>query len=151
VRPSFEALRASHASERLLGYALCTDDSLTTLSAVACTAESLAKSRAPAARWLPVEWSYADSGERFAFVRELLEASYRARGSTGFDAHVERAFAVCVESLGELRARRSIDDDVLLVAVSTDPDPLFLEWAVAGAATLNSPEVAEGFRRAACG
>ena len=151
VVASFEALRASHSGERLLGYALCTDDSVTTLSAVACTAESLAESRAPDARWLPVEWSCWDSGEGFAFARGLLDASYRARGSEGFDAHVERAFDVCVESLGELRARRRVEDDVLLVAISTDPGPPLSEWAVAGAAKLNSPELAEGFRRATCG
>lgn len=151
VVASFEALRAAHASERLLGYALCTDDSVTTLSAVACSAESLAESRAPDARWLPVEWSYWDSAEGFAFARGLLDASYRARGGAGFDAHVERAFAVCVESLNDLRARRRLEEDVLLVAVSTDPGPPLLEWAVAAAATLNGPELAEGFRRAAGG
>jgi hypothetical protein len=148
VLASFEAMRAAHASEHLLGYALCTDDSLTTLSASGCTGESLARSRAPAARWLPAEWSHIDSGEGFAFVRDLLEASYQARGREGFDAHIERAFAVCIESLGELRTRRRVGEDVLLVVVSTDPGPPFVEWAIAGATTLNTPELAEGFRRA---
>ena len=59
---SLPSLLAAHEGERLVGLALCTDDGLRTLYAVACTDSFCQAHGDETVLFMPVEWAYPVGG-----------------------------------------------------------------------------------------
>ncbi len=141
----------AHAGEHLTGYALLTDDALSTLSHVACTEESLSeKKHVRFAEVSPVEWTIDDGRGAFDDARAMLSSLYRATSSapTALGEHVERAFAALVTALAHAKASGHFGEDVVLVVTSTDPSEELEELASRAVADLNAPDVVELWKSA---
>src|SRR5690349_2805743 len=119
ARAALREVLDRHAGEHLNGYALCTDDTLCTLSPVASTRESCEKSRVKDSRWLVVEWPYWDGSSFFERARQLLQESYVANRGTALDVHVQTCFTLLVDVLEGIRSEGLVGRDVLLLVEST--------------------------------
>lgn len=143
------ALAQQRAGETLAGYALCTDDDLSTLYGVAVTREYLPSAPYPEARYVPVEWPYGHRTSLFDEAQLVIEGRYTAASDGGaLTAHIEGTFACLVEALRRARAQKLVGDEVLLVVTSTDPGPELAALATRGARALNAPELYEAWRAA---
>lgn len=143
------ALAQHRAGETLAGYALCTDDDVSTLYGVAVTREYLPSAPYPEARYMPVEWPYGHRTSLFDESQLAIEARYTAASDAGaLGPHIEATFACLVEALRRARAQKLVGDEVLLVVTSTDPGPELEALATRGVRALNAPEQYEAWRAA---
>lgn len=148
LRRVLPLLSRSHPGERISGFALCTDDSLSTLFHVASTREFVARSRAPFVEFVPVEWKYADGAEHLEEANKILESRYRATTKESFPAHVDQSFREMAAALQELKAEGLFDETVFLTVCSTDPGPELEEMETSVVTLLNSKEVADRWMHA---
>ena len=119
VPATLAAIAAAHPGERIVGYALGTDDDLCTVFHVATSAE---RSR-PEHAFSFNEWPYYDGEEHLEAAQAHIRAAYDAATGHAFAAHVEGSFASLVEALAVARARGVFASDVFLDVGSTDPGP----------------------------
>jgi len=152
VRSTVAAIRDAHPSETLSGYALCTDDSLSTLSHIACTHEFIDAHRAafPDVDVIAVAWEYAEGSDAFDGARALLTEKYAAVAGNEelFERHVSEVFGALLIVLRRARDEGLFQDDVLVYATSTDPGPALEELALNGVIALNTPSWIERWRAA---
>jgi hypothetical protein len=141
----FVANAKAASAGRLAGCALCTDDSLSTLFAVACDSEWIENGPEDRDRWVPTEWQQSEAADELAAARALLVA--HAAAAADFDRFVDAAFATLVSALQSLRDAEAVDSDVLLVALSTDPGPKLEALMLSSVDQLNTTEVALNWRR----
>src|SRR5689334_4768842 len=94
IRQSVAKIVAARPGEHLSGFALCTDDDLSTLYHVASTREFvMRRSDIGDIDLVPTEWEYNDGDEAFSQVGRILASRYEAaRTQTEFDRHVDSAF-----------------------------------------------------------
>lgn len=130
------AITAEHPGERLLGFALCTDDDMWTLYAAATTLEALAN---PGERFMPVDWPYEQSVQ---FDRAAALLKNRPAGS---DYRVY--FQSLTKALSRMRAKAMFDPDTFLIALSTDPGARQRRLAREALLELNSQAIAEAALR----
>jgi hypothetical protein len=143
VRSHLSAIAEVHPNERLAGYALFTDNDLTQVVGWASTFESCARSKVEDVRWLPVRWPYGARWPLFAQPTMILRARYDdTHDARSVGAHVERSFADLLTVLTELREEGLVGGEVLLAALSIDPDPGFRARELEAAAALNPAELA---------
>lgn len=144
-----ESLCAQRPLETLAGYALCTDDDLSTLYGVAVTHEFARAAPDPVVRYIAVEWPYGHRTSLFDEAQLQIEQRYVDASSGGAIApHVERTFACLVQALRRLRERALVRDDVLLLVASSDPGPALEALAARGARALNAPLLFDAWRDA---
>lgn len=150
-------LAKAHGHEELRGIALATDDTLATLSAVACTD---ATALGEPARWLPSEWPLGDTAGCLALASALLQATYDAQRAA-LAQHRRRSFDTLVRALGSFAERASwlradgclvpLGRDVLFVVFSTDASEESERWSLEAAGQLNAPQIATKYREALAG
>lgn len=147
----------ARSEETLQGIALVTDDTLATLSALACTDAS---SRGASARWLPAEWTLGDSSGCFELASTLLRATHDAhRAQLG--VHRRRSFETLVRAMETFVERGSwlrpdgsqvpLRRGVLFVVLCTDPSEESERWSLDAAERLSAPEIAAAYRAAILG
>jgi hypothetical protein len=134
------------AGEHLVGFALCTDDDLRSLSAVGCTREFLA-GHDPTWLFHPTEWP-DDAGDCLGEAGRILWTRADACDQVTSGQHVERSFACLVAALKRLRSDAAVDDDVFLVALSTDAGERLTALEDAAVRELNPAEFHSRWRRA---
>jgi hypothetical protein len=140
VRRSIATLNRNHPGETLAGYALLTDDELSTLLYSSVTREALRSSSDPDLLFTPTDWPYEDEPDAFRSLSAELKK--RSTESSDFLAHVSGAFSDLEQALAELRGENAFGSDVYLSVISTDPNEYTLERAEAAIVKLNSPEIA---------
>jgi hypothetical protein len=144
VAETLTALREERADETVAGYALLTDDALTTLSCAAITHEGLLRGHEQDLLFSPTDWPQLfDSSALDAADRALRDAA----GITELRAHVDTAFATLVQALADARARGWFAADVFLSVASTDPSPYLDSLETASVARLNEPTIVEARNR----
>lgn len=142
VRRSVPLVELAHPGEELVGYALCTDDDLSTIFHVAITREFAQRnSDVPGVSHVPTEWSYNEGEDLFEEANRILAARYEHASSNGFDEHVVKTFADLVAALERIRAEGVFGEEVLLIVTSTDPGPALEQLSREAAEKLNAPEV----------
>jgi hypothetical protein len=148
IRQSWRAVRDAHRSERIVGYALLTDDGLETVGHVACSEEWLASCEEPGARFEPVEWPYAEGSEAFDQTRTLLAAGAPAveRDEERFGAHVAQSHAALVSALKELKEEGAIPAEVFLSVISTDPNERLRTLEAKAVRALNADVLVAGWK-----
>jgi hypothetical protein len=119
IRDTVSALRKAHPRATLAGYALLTDDGLSTLVYRAVTAEALEASSDADLLFSPTDWPYDPMCSAFDAAGELLRA--RATQTATLRDHVDAAFEVLVEALAQSKTDHVLGPDVFLSALSTDP------------------------------
>jgi hypothetical protein len=129
ARLALAAIVARRPGEHLTGFALCTDDDLSSLSAAGCTREFLA-GHDPAWQFQPTEWP-DDVPDPFGEARRML-AGQHDRTET---------FRSLVAALTRLRREGTVADDVFLVVCGTDPGELLTRLEEAAVRELNSAGV----------
>jgi hypothetical protein len=149
VRRSVPLIAVAHPGEELVGYALCTDDDLSTLFHVAITREfEHRNSDVPGVAHVPTEWSYNEGEDLFEEANRIITARYEDASSNGFEEHVVKTFGELVGALERMRAEGVFEPDVLLIVTSTDPGPALEELSREAAEKLNSAEVFARWRDA---
>jgi hypothetical protein len=144
VRQTVTAIRARHPRERLAGYALLTDDGLTTLNCMALTNEALAASgAADALLFSPTDWPDEDDGASFSETSHLL----RELAAADSRDHVQGVFASLVRALADAKAEGLFSPDVFLSVLSTDPNAQLEALEKTSIARLNQPELVEARER----
>lgn len=146
VEQTARALANEHASKPLIGYALLTDDEVSTLAHAACMAEH-APSGVGDIRFQPVEWSLSAGNEPLEPAYELLVRRAQLDGEDGHHTQSDRAFECLIEALARARARGVFAGNVFLSVLSTDPHPEMERLEHAGILRLNSPAVVCEWRR----
>jgi len=140
IRTTLESLAQAHPGETLVGYALCTDDDLSSLLFRAITAEAMAASNVEDVLWQPTEWPYNDGDDAFASLsEELFAAAGSARNQR---THVSKNYRCLVDSLGECRSEGVFGEEVFLSALSTDPSEYMERMEDRWAARINAAQVA---------
>lgn len=139
-----EAIRAStdtQAGEALTGFALCTDDDLTTLYAAASSRTILESVAVRGARFQPTEWPEAASGS-IAVVSKALQH----RSEKDFAEGIAGDFEALVQALLELRNAGLFAPSAFLTVLSTDPSPHMERLERSATVRLNPPEVLRDWR-----
>jgi hypothetical protein len=144
VRHTVAAVRRRHPLERLVGYALLTDDELVTLTYMAVTAEAVTAGAGEDLLFSPTDWPYEYEYKSFDLANQQLR---QLSASGEFSEHVERAFATLVQALVELRAEGIFGPNVFLSVLSTDPSPHLLALENACVERLNCKDVVEARQR----
>lgn len=143
VRRTLTMLQTQHPQESLAGYALLTDDNLTTLSSMAITKEALAAGSEDLL-FSPTDWPYESESTSFDSAREKL----MQLGMTG-DARsdVELAFGTLVQALAETRAEGVVGSEAFFTALSTDPSPQLEALENASVRRLNETSIVQAHER----
>lgn len=148
LRRSLNSLSHARPQERMIGYALCTDDGATTVSHVALFERDTLESKRNV-RFNPNDWKSTENESDLDASYELLSQHARHARTTGsFAAHVEDSYAVLVESLLDLRRAGLIAPDCLLLVFSSDPGPRMLAREKEAVPILNSAEIAAAYLQA---
>lgn len=150
IEASVAAVAAAHQGESISGYALLTDDELSTLSHLACTEEYLLRhSGPPETRWIAVNWPYSEGHERFRATGEELRQWHlqvEEASDDEFNDHVRGSFEGITRALEQARARGILPSGALVLACSTDPGPSLRRLAVGAARALNSSDNFENWK-----
>ncbi len=145
---AISALSANHG-DPILGFALCTDDDVSSFFHVGCTASFARISVVPEVRFLPNEW--LQNGDREAVAlqiasREFQQTSRRPEGD-GWGAARDDDFKMLVAGLAAARATGAIDAAVFLTVMSTDPCDYMLNLEEALLPLLNPPHIMREWRQ----
>lgn len=133
-----EALLDAHRGETLQAFALCVDDSISSLFHTACTAEAFARSKRDIFA-TPTDWPYEEGAAEFDTVQEILRGNYETRSkSDGFLEHLEDSFDALVAGLQGARAVGFLSADGLLLVCGSDPGPGMVAREADGVRRLNS-------------
>ncbi len=143
VRATVRAVCQKHPDAQLAGYALCTDDELSTLSYLAVTDEYLRVESDPDLQFTPTDWPYDPEQERFDDLSNVLQSRSEAAEEDASYSYETKAFDELVRALAETRAENIFGPDVFLAVLSTDPCDHTEALADAAVATLNEPHIVE--------
>jgi len=141
VLGSLSVMERAHPSDKIIGYALCTDDGLSTVFHAANTPQALARASNPSeTQFVPVDWPYDEGAELFDDANQILvDGLKQATMPESFEQHVDSSFAQIVAALRELREEGIFGPDVFLWVTSTDPGDRLRTLARDAARVLNSP------------
>jgi hypothetical protein len=149
IRRSIAIIEAAHSGERICGFALCTDDDLSTLYHVACTHEFCARHPDGHIAWVPVDWEYNEGAELFERSSLLLRTrGIRVDSEAAHHEHVETGFRDLTSALLVARLEDLVSDDTLLLVTSTDPGWMAEQLAVVATRRLNPDDVAARWQQA---
>src|SRR5262245_29088565 len=139
IRQGVAEIVAARHGEHLSGFALCTDDDLSTLYHVACTREFSSRRRdIDDIDLIPTEWEYNEGDDAFAPSGRILALRLEAaRTQNAFGHHVDRAFGDLTVALMVAREESLVPADALLVVTSTDPGEHLVRLAVEAGRRLN--------------
>ena len=132
-------------AQALGGYALCVDDSLRSLFAMAASA-SMLSTRDDEVRFVPVDWDYEDDTDALDSANAALAAL--ADGTNDYSAHIRLAFAALVDALDDVRKGGVFPSSVTLLVTSTDPGETTLRLAEEAVLKLNNAKTQRAFRDA---
>jgi hypothetical protein len=138
ILESLRCMRSAHEGEDIDGYALCTDDDLSSFFPMAASTEFRRDLRNDEARFVPVDWTFDEGGHAFEGVTALLRTNSSSAGAEGFQAHVETSFESSIRVLEELRKEGHFSGTSFLWVTSTDPGPVLQRLGREAAARLNS-------------
>jgi hypothetical protein len=139
LEASVSGIARAYPGERMIGFALGTDDDLRTLFSVACTAESAARSSEYDVRYVFTDWDRALDDDPMALASRLM-------AQTDF-GYREAVWALLIESVATARARGLLADDVFVTVGSTDPGPELEKRERAAIVRLNPPHVVRSYRQ----
>lgn len=146
ARATVAALAASRPDEHLSGYALATDDDLSTLFLSACTREAAAQHAGDAYfLYTFTDWPYG-ARDAFSAVGDALSARASAAPDEQFEEHVARSFEALVRGLHAAKTEGLFGDDVFLTVGSTDPGEDLQRLEADAVKRLNSAAVFERWR-----
>jgi len=140
IRETMMALRTEHRAEALAGYALLTDDDLSTLGYLAVTQEALIQNPEPDLLFCPTDWPYEPRREAFRRPDRSLRRLADAGDS---ELHVDEAFGTLVRALAEARLEHQLGPEVFLTVLSTDPSDYLEELETNAVGQLNSKAIVE--------
>ena len=138
VRRTVATLEDRQPQETLAGYALLTDDDVTTLTSAAVTEEALALDASGDLLFCPTDWPYQQESASFALASQTLRATDRGDASR---KRADLAFATLVQALVDLRAEGLFSAGVFLSVLSTDPSPHLEELERSSVQRLNQHDL----------
>lgn len=144
IAATLQALNERHPAETLAGYAIITDDSVTTVGYLGITSEVLA-SRDAGLRFEAVDWPYDDGMSAFDTVRQILVEHSKDHPP---HLHVEPMFTSLVSALSAARRDHNLGDDVFLSVLSSDPSPQLLQLEDMAVKALNPTPVYAAWKAA---
>ena len=149
VRQAQAELARQFGADRLHGFALCTDDDVSTLFHTACT-RSWVEEREPKYEGIGciyVEWEQTASDTLFESASELVAglANAEQADEEAWAAARDRRFAALVRGLQDCRDAGLFDADALLCCGSTDPSEHLEALAMQAVDRLNQPAAADQF------
>jgi hypothetical protein len=144
VRRTVAAIQVQRPEESLAGYALLTDDSLTTLTYMAVTKEALVLGGGDDLLFSPTDWPIEYESASFDVANQQLRAM-EAGGDT--QTHVPLAYASLVQALAEARAEGLFSPEVFLSVLSTDPGPQLERLERSSVERLNRMDLVEARSR----
>ena len=152
VRLRATELRGTAETANLFGFALCTDDDVSTLYHVACTREWVREKekRYADVEFIYVEWPLSEHDQIFGPISEQLAALAKLphENAASWAAARDQRFQALVLALGEGRASGVFESATLLCVGSTDPSGHLAALTMTAVDTLNSKPVADQFAKA---
>ncbi len=152
VRQAKAEIDRRSGNSPLFGFALCTDDDVSTLYHVACTTGWVDENKEgyPDIGYIYVDW--AESGDDAPFDRISTTLARLYEQDHGSDAAWasarDRRFEALVLALADCRQAGAFDDGTLLCVGSTDPSDHLEALAMNAVDRLNAPEIADRFAAA---
>lgn len=147
ILQAVQEFRAQNAD--LFGFALCTNDEVSTLFHVACTKDWVRNCSAdnPDKAYISVEWtSEADRTSFRVISNQLSVLSQRDEDlPEEWEAARNRRFSLLVSALKECRAADAFSPETLLCAGSTDPCEELQAMEMRTVEELNRAEIADRF------
>jgi hypothetical protein len=144
IRRTTRALHGEHPDDTLVGYALLTDDALSTLLYGAITKKALETSPDPDLLFCPNDWPYEPECSAFddadAMLREWYQ-DYSGSNPANLKEHVDRSFGILVDALAQARVDGVLGNEVFASVLSTDPSKYLEKLATAGIQRLNPDEL----------
>ena len=142
VKNSLLELASDHPGDPVAGYALCTDDELSTLFWVATTHRHIATVSDTKLKFSAVEWPHGHSSDALRAAQDMLAEQHRSALARGaLEEHVFESFAALVEALTHARTQGLIPPSALVYAASTDPSPRLDDLERQCVVHLNPPDV----------
>lgn len=152
VRQRAKELRGTAETANLSGFALCTDDDVSTLYHVACTREwvSEKEKRYPGVGFIYVEWTLSEHDQVFGPISEQLAslAKLKHGDDAMWGAARDHRFQALFLALKDCRASAVFEPDTLLCVGSTDPSTHMEVLTMNAVEMLNTKPVAAQFAKA---
>ena len=144
IRKAHAEMEAEFGTDPLHGFALCTDDDVTTLFSAACTKSWVAKREADyeAIGYIYTEWEQGSGDSHFNAISDTV-----AELATDEHSTVQRRFEAFVLALEDCRNDGLFDPETLLCCGSTDPYDEMEMLAMRAVDRLNSTAKADMFAK----
>jgi hypothetical protein len=130
------SLLSANPADPLVAFALCTDDAVSALMPIGCTASSVSASPFPDLRFMPCEW--LETGHREPAAFQIVVDAFHQRPADGWGPASDADFQVLVEGLAAARATGDVDDRVFLTVLAMDPSSHMEEMEEVALPLLNS-------------
>ena len=146
INNSLQEIERMNLSDSLCGYALLTDDNLSTIGCATIGRGHLS-SVGEFARFEPVDWPLFPAGQAFEALSNQLSLLSDGSSREDHGEYVRQVFRILVESLLNLRLRGVFAGEVFLTVVSTDPNELLESLEIEAVQTLNSENLLREWMR----
>ncbi|HSI82332.1 MAG TPA: DUF4303 domain-containing protein, partial [Candidatus Methylacidiphilales bacterium] len=149
IRGAREELREL---DPLAGFALATDDEVTTLYHVACSKAWVEENQKQYKEIgdIFVEWQESAADELFRVISKALSEHYENTPSGNFAKARNARFNMLVKALADCRQAGLFDADTLLCVGSTDPGEHMEDLDKKAAYRLNAKPVADRYAKSRC-
>jgi hypothetical protein len=144
IRKAVAEMTAEFGSDKIHGFALCTDDDVMTLSPATCTKNWVAEREAgyEAIGYIYTEWDQNAGGEHFGSISKAVA---RMAESAADGSARDNRFESFVLALQDCRDEGLFDPETLLCCGSTDPSDHLEMLAMRAVDRLNTAAVADLF------
>ena len=139
IRQAVAAWHPRSPDQAIAGFALLTDDTLSTLSSLAITEGELRSTSVPDLLFCPTDWTLELSPD--AFDKPRKELRRQADASPDLRRHVDSSFQILERALAESRTEGAFGPRVFLSALSTDPSEHLEELENSSIRKLNDPQI----------
>jgi hypothetical protein len=125
IKKTKKELNEKYGEDKLFGYALCTDDAVTTIYHIACTNAWVKdrKSKFEEIGYISVEWEQSGDASHFDSVYDEILKNYERGGheDDSFAKYRDQRFESFVQALKQCREENIFDSETHLSAGGTDP------------------------------
>lgn len=152
ILESKEQIDLIFPNEKIFGFALCTDDDLSTLYHVMCTKKWVAEHSMEYSDigYMSTEWEQSVDNSIFEKSNEMLDKLYKKAYPTDseWSRARDRRFEALVLALEKIRSQDVFDVQTLLLVSSTDPSEYLQELDIKAAIRLNKNDAIKNYIKA---
>ena len=154
IKKTKKELDDKYGADKLFGYALCTDDAVTTLYHIACT-KSWVEDRKPKYEeigYISVEWEQSGDDSHFDAAYDEILRNYESGGheDDSFEKLRDQRFESFVQALKQCREENTFDEETHLSAGGTDPSDHLELLEMRGIDRINPKALADLLAKGLC-